>query len=88
MVSGSEIVQSSRQTTRMREETQDKLTGGACRSGPIVAIGKTSGLHPEVASSSLARSIFCGSSLVGKASACQAEERGFESRLPLQTKVP
>ncbi len=26
----------------------------------------------------------CGSSLVGKASACQAEDRGFESRLPLQ----
>ena len=32
------------------------------------------------------RITFCGSSSVGRASASQAEGRGFEPRLPLRTK--
>ena len=35
--------------------------------------------------SAIGRAPICGSSSVGRASAFQAERRGFESRLPLQT---
>src|SRR5438034_6652068 len=46
-----------------------------------------SGLQPDDASSTLAARSddFCGSRLVAKTRRCRRRERGFESRLPVQT---